>query len=526
MNRGINLDFIDELSILFVPREPFDWLNIMCPERFFMNKPIHLCCVLVILCLSISQSRADSRGDELAKWINDRGVRVWGEPPEQCDDHTFARRIYLDTVGRVPSVSELRDFEELGPSRRNLLIEQLVYSEGERADIYRRLSARQFARHWAQVLIPPGTTTVGSTDSLQTFLAEQYRSGVSYDELISEFIRVPATGNYYQLVGSLPENYAGHLSRVALGVRIECAMCHDHPFSDWKQTDFWGLAAFYGPFGGSQITNEGTTYPVKLLLDDMPLSGEPSSFRVKLAGWLASEENDYFAATGANRFWQQLVGRGLYADVENLDQASNEERLFVDQLGQRFADVEFDMQTLTSAICKSNWYQAKASSRDTETDTGQFVRSLKAVSPDQVFDSLEQALLLPVSRLASDSPRWTGGREQLVVRLSETIGSNPEDFASGIPQALMMMNGQLTNDAIDPERSRLLRAVMDAPFLPDADRLETLYLAVLTRKPTAAETTALRKYLDAQATDSVDRRKAYGEILWALLNSPEFVLCR
>lgn len=491
-----------------------------------MNKASQTFCFLILCCVCVPQLRADSRGDDLAKWINAEGLKIWGKVPETCDDHTFARRVYLDTIGRVPSVSEIRDFQEFGPNRRNLLVEQLVYAEGERADRYRRLSARQFARHWVSVLIPPGTNTNGRTDSLQAFLAEKYRSGISYDDLISEFVRSPSTGGYFELVGSLPENYAGHLSRVALGVRIECAMCHDHPFTAWTQDDFWGLAAFYASPANGHIENEGTTYPAKLLLEDKPLEGTATTHRLQLAEWLASNENEYFATTGANRFWQQLVGRGLYADVENLDQATSEERLFADKLGQRFVDIGFDMQTLTSAICKSVWYQAKASNRDVDQNSQQFVRALKAVSPDQVFDSLEQALLLPVSRLSNDSPRWTGGREQMVVRLSETIGSSPEDFASGIPQALMMMNGQLTNDAISPERSRLLRAVIEAPFLPDDDRLETLYLAVLTRKPSAAETQALKKYIDSQSANSADRQKAYGEILWALLNSPEFVLCR
>lgn len=482
---------------------------------------------VLVLLFSVWSPRAtaDSRGDALARWINERGESVWGEAPEQCDDHTFVRRIYLDIAGRVPGVSEVRDFQELGENRRDLLIEQLVFAEGERADLYRRLNARHFARQWAQVLVPPGTANVTSTESLQSYLADQYRVGVGYDKLMSELARVPTTGNYYQLVGNLPENYAGHISRVALGVRIECAMCHDHPFNEWTQNDFWGLAAFYADSSSGEIEREGATYKVKLLWEDDPVEGNAAGYRSKLGRWLTSADNRNFSATGANRFWQHLVGRGLYADVENLDQASAEERRFLDDLGGQFAANEFDMQKLTAAICKTVWYQAKAAGREQEPDS-QFVRSLKAVSPDQVFDSLEQALLLPVSRLADDAPRWNGERQQVVLRLSESIGDNPEDFAAGIPQALMMMNGELTSEAISPERSRLLRAVVESPFLEDGDRLETLYLAVLTRKPTTAETAALRKYLLSQANAPNGTQKAYGEILWALLNSPEFVLCR
>ncbi|MEZ6129500.1 MAG: DUF1553 domain-containing protein [Planctomycetaceae bacterium] len=478
--------------------------------------------------------RADSRGDDLAEWLDVRGQQVWGELPEPCDDLTFARRVYLDVLGRVPSVSELRDFQDLPENRRTALVDQVVFSEGPRADTYRRLSANNFARQWQRVLVPPGTTTNGSPETVVQFLAERYRSGTAYDELIAEFAgiqTVQAAGSYYQLVGALPQNYAGHLSRVALGVRVECAQCHDHPFNDWKQTDFWGLAAFFGDLspgvggGTGSINYEGTVYPAKFLGVKTPLESTTAQ-RTKLAEWMTSADNDYFSATAVNRFWQQFVGRGLYADVENLDRATPEERAFLDEFGQRFAEDGFHIPHLMAAICKSSWYQAKAVDTDVSTtDERRFVRNLKVISPEQVFDSLEQSLLLPVSRIDPQSPRWTGSRTQLVSRLSETIGATPEDYASGIPQALLLMNGKVTNDAIDPDRSRLLRAVVESPFFNERDRIRTLYLAVLTRSPASAETAALTKYLDSQPNKEA-RQKAYGEILWALLNSPEFVLCR
>ena len=113
----------------------------------------------------------------------------------------------------------------------------------------------------------------------------------------------------------------------------------------------------------------------------------------------------------------------------------------------------------------------------------------------------------------------------MVNRLGEAIGETPEDYASGIPQALMMMNGPVTSDAIDLDRSRLLRAVVESPFFDEDKRIETLYLAVLTREPSEAEKQSLTEYLDNKP-DETTRRKAFGDILWALLNSPEFVLCR
>ena len=483
---------------------------------------------------------ADSRGDELAQWLDQRGREVWGPPPKRCDDLTFARRIYLDVLGRVPSVSELRDYQDLEGDRRRVLVEQLLFGEGPRAEVYGRLSAGNLARHWRRVLLPPGTTVNGSPQTIERWLADAFSQRTPYGEMMGRLARIPsgdAAGQYYQLLGSLPENYAGHLSRVMLGVRIECAQCHDHPFTNWKQEDFWGLAAFYSDLSragddpnaststktAGSIEYEGTVYQAKLLWSEQPIGSQDRALRVRLAQWLTAKDNPQFAATAVNRFWQYLVGHGLYADVENLDVATPKERAFLDELGNRFAEDGFDVNRLIAAICKSSWYQAESVESERAGDT--FARTLKVISPEQVFDSLEQSLLLPVSRIDPTSPRWTGDRMQLVSRLSETVGATPEDYAAGIPQALLLMNGKMTSDAINLDRSRLLRAVIESPFFNHGDRIKTLYLAVLTRDPTDEETEALTQYLASKSNPGAQRH-AYGEILWALLNSPEFVLCR
>ncbi|WP_182867147.1 DUF1553 domain-containing protein [Rhodopirellula sp. JC639] len=506
-----------------------------------MNKlVIFVALVMTVGAWRPSPASADSQGDELSRWIDQRGERVWGEPPEKCDDLTFVRRVYLDLVGRVPSVSEIRDFRTLGEDRRDLLVNELVFGEGPRRETYTRLSASSLARHWRRVLVPPGTVVNGSVQGLETWLADAFRDEKPYDEMMREIAQIQSSGSaggYYQLVGGTPESYAGNLSRVMLGVRLDCAQCHDHPFTDWKQGDFWGLAAFYSdmspagadpdgsrPTGKSgEIRFEGQTYAAKFLWEDEALEDASRAPRIRLARWMTSPENPNFAATAVNRFWQLLVGRGLYADIENLDLASPDEREFLDDLGQKFAEDGFHVQRLIAAICKTNWYAAQAMSQTESEET--FRRELKVISPEQVFDSLEQSLHLPISRIDPAAPRWTGARVQMVNRLGEAIGETPEDYASGIPQALMMMNGPVTSDAIDLDRSRLLRAVVESPFFDEDKRIETLYLAVLTREPSEEEKQSLTEYLDNKPNETM-RRKAFGEILWALLNSPEFVLCR
>jgi len=509
-------------------------------------------CLALSLATLSTTAFADSRGDDLAKWLNERGVDAWGPAPEKCDDLTFARRIYLDLLGRVPSVSELRDFEKLDGDRRRQLVEMLVFSEGERAERYSRLSAEHLARHWRQVLLPTGAGLSGSAAGVEAWLTEQFRSETPYDEIMRRLIKVqdggpaPVTNSlnafgmstqYYQLLGGLPEAYAGNISRVMLGVRIECAQCHDHPFTAWKQEDFWGLAAFYSDMGRAvvddttskgtenvgKIAFEGTEYSAKVLWSDEPVALSSLALRTRLSEWMTSKDNPNFAASAANRFWQHLVARGLYADVENLDLASASERSFADELGQRFAADGFDVRRLIASICKSDWYQA--ASEETPVDPDEFYRPLKSVSPEQVFDSMEQSLHLSVSRIDPESPRWSGERGQVVSRLGESIGRSPEDYAAGIPQALLMMNGKLTSEAVNLETGRLLRAVTESPFFEPRDRIETLYLAVLTRRPSEDESKAIQDFLKTK-TDEPAQNRALGELVWALLNSPEFVLCR
>jgi len=150
--------------------------------------------------------------------------------------------------------------------------------------------------------------------------------------------------------------------------------------------------------------------------------------------------------------------------------------------------------------------------------------TLKSLLPEQVFDSLEQALGLPVAK-ADNGPRFNGERAQFVARMNESAAETPIDYKGGIPQALMLMNGKLTADATNLESSRTLRAVVEAPFLSAEDKIETLFLAALTRRPTEEEREFLLDHV-RQPPGEQERKQAYAQILWGLINSPEFVLSR
>jgi hypothetical protein len=319
------------------------------------------------------------------------------------------------------------------------------------------------------------------------------------------------------------------VTRYFLGVRIGCAQCHPHPFSSWKQKDFWGMAAFFSNATTSgqlpQISDEaGVTYKAKFLWNESITIPDDKTPREALADWLVSPDNPNFASTAVNRIWQHLCGRGIVAAVDDLDQVTDEERAVLDALGQLFAESGYNMRWLIEGICKSKFYQRVSLSEDAAADSELTLRPLKTLTPEQVFDSLEEALALPIGRV-DNPPRFSGLRDAFVNRMDEAASDSPEEFRAGIPQALMVMNGKLTADATSLEKSRTLRAVVEAPFLKVEDKIETLFLAAFTRMPSEQELEFLLQHIESQ-TESEMRGRAYEEVFWGMLNSPEFVLSR
>lgn len=340
---------------------------------------------------------------------------------------------------------------------------------------------------------------------------------------------------FFQVVGGKPETAASSVSRVFLGVRIGCAECHDHPFASWKQKDFWDMAAFFSgirngavddaPVAKIRPENSSIEYTAGFLAGGPAKIEAGQTPRGTLVDWMVSPNNTLFAATAVNRVWQHLIGRGMTDSVDDLDQASPAERRILDDLAKLFIESGFDLRWLIAGICKSQVYQRECVVLEDSSDVPPpGLRPIKALSPEQIFNSLEQALSLPVAR-ADGSARFNGLRTQLIARMNEAASNNPEEFRAGIPQALLLMNGRLTAEATDLDQSRTLRGVLDAPFLNTEAKLNTLYLATFSRLPRPEEKQFLLEHIRKQ--DNEDKQKqAYAEIFWGLLNSPEFVLVK
>jgi hypothetical protein len=494
---------------------------------------------------------------ELAKWIDDRieaeYARANAATPVLADDATFLRRVFLDLQGHIPSVAQSRDFLADDSSfKRPDYVDRLLndHSRQNRFDAH---SADNLARIWRRMMVPASSPGAAMAAQIDPWLAKQFSENVPYDEVAKRLLMAkppqppqPGTnrpapnpdidalaGVFQQAVGPTPENLTGAFVRVFLGVRLNCAQCHDHPFTEWKQRDFWGLAAFFQanarPSGESlSITPMGDgqlTYAAKLLWTDQPLKELPAEKmpRQVVAEWIVSPYNPNFAATAVNRFWQHLCGQGLAGSVDELDRVTPAERRLLNDLAELFIDANYDMRWLIAGICKSKVYQ-QAAAAESDANGGLVRRPLKALLAEQIFDSLEVALGLPVGK-ADHGPRFSGERQQFVSRMNEAAPEAPADYHAGIPQALTLMNGKLTADATSLDSSRTLRAVIEAPFLSPQEKIETLYLAVLSRRPRPTESSFLLGHLERQ-TAIESQSHAYAEIMWGLLNSPEFVLSK
>lgn len=513
-----------------------------------------LCCSAGTFAAEPAQ-RLTSR--ELAERIDREFDQVWRaskiEPPPVADDATFLKRAFLDLSGTIPPVSQVREFlDYTGEHKRFLLVERLL-TENRRPERYAERTAGHWASLWRRMMIPGNTPEAQQAVMLEPWLKKQFADNVPYNEIARKLIKGKSSDAesvmavnprqglqgsspvlYLQVAGGKPETSASAVTRMFLGVRIGCAECHNHPFAEWKQSDFWGMAAFFNGVKNGAIEdsttltirpeNSTTDYTATFLSSGQPAKlAKGKMARETIADWIVAPENTLFAATAVNRVWLHLLGRGLTESVDDLDQAPAQQRQFLNELARHFVTSGYDLRWLISGICQSQVYQREAAGEQL-LGSAPGLRPVKTLTPEQLFNSLEQALALPVAR-ADGSARFNGLRDQLIARMNEAAGLQPEEYRAGVPQALLLMNGQLTNEATDLEKSRTLRGVLDAPFLDTEEKLTTLFYATFSRRPRDDERQFLLQHVrKSQEIDKQDQ--ACAEIFWGLLNSPEFVLER
>ena len=510
-----------------------------------MRGLIHVLFLFVLVAVAADPCRAGEAGAaELARLIDQQidarlsseGVRA----AELADDAEFVRRIYLDLHGTVPTLEQVKRFlADAEPNKRARLIDSLLADERY---------GQYLADIWQGYLMSPlADDQTKRADRLRQWLAGQFNTK-RWDQMVTELIT--ATGKIednpavsYLIEGRLPRavpDLTDLTSRYFLGIRLNCAQCHDHPFVNWKQEEFWGMAAFFTqiqtPKRAKQVYEKGVVDDTTLTLAALRNAGEPDGFllrsptflggqklssatktttnRPALAQWMTAPENPYFARAIVNRTWCRLMGRPIVQPVDDMHEAnapSHPELL--DLLARRFVESGFDLKFLTRAIVLSRAYQRTSQPGESaDKQAALFGRmSIKVLSAGQLYDSLE-TIAGPATKVTGIDVRQ-GARWEFTQFFGDSGDPDPIAYRRGIPHLLRQMNsGQFTGRNLDALVTRL-----NTPS--DRSREEVasdLFLTILSRRPTEKELRQAKPYLD--------RTGGLRELTWVLIMTSEFSL--
>lgn len=497
----------------------------------------------------------DVSGGEAVQQINELMDRLWAEngivPAAPADNEELLRRVYLDLAGRTPSVSEVRAYlSDQAADRYEKLVDRLLNSPDH---------ASHLATVYRTFLLPEGVdlTNFGGVEEFDRWLANRFASNDSYDEVVRSLLlaegRLSRSGPllFYSAAKLDADQLASRTARVFLGMRLECAQCHDHPFEPWTQDDFWGFAAFFARISRPRGTleNVSTVMQVRdvdrgeVMMPDtevavapkflngaeLPADSKETDRRKNLADWLTDSSNPYFARAAVNRVWGQLFGKGVVEPIDDfgIGQPPRSPEL-LDLLAGHFIGNDFSLREMFRAVALSNPYRLSSGADELSEDRVDWFAQMnvKMLTAEQVYDCIAVATLLDTPQQATPmafnvSRIGNTSRDAFIQEFKTPAGRNTE-YLGGIPQALTLMNGAVIDGATSLSTGGLLKS-LEAPFFTNEQRVEVLYLATLSRKPRNSEWALLRQYISEDARGQ-ELTEALADILWALLNSAEFTM--
>jgi hypothetical protein len=467
-------------------------------------------------------------------------------PAPLSDDAEFIRRAYLDLAGCIPSIIDVRDFlDDTRPDKRRIWVDMLL--EGKKPSRKPDAFVQHFANVWRSWILARvnNENAGGLAAATETWLRDRLKANTPYDRLVREMIAAAPYNNgsvspsvFFQINEFKPENLAAATSRLFLGIKLECAQCHDdRSGGSWTQTEFWSFAAFFAGIDdqrGQASTKREIVIPHKKkavrarFLDGVePSWKDNDNPRAVLADWLVRADNPYFARAAVNRLWEYLFGTGLIDPVDEQgahNPPSHPELL--DELARQFAGHGFDLKYLLRSIVASRAYQrTSVGSHPGQDDPRLFAgMTVRGLSAEQLFDSLAEA-----TEFQDSSPAYTNRfdmmnlspRQKFLARFAHQ--DKPTEAPTSILQALYLMNSFFVAERTSLEQNRTLATIADSARTSTARRIETLFLVVLSRKPAATESKRFVEYVD-RGGPSGDHRKALADVFWALLNSAEFRL--
>jgi len=484
--------------------------------------------------------------DELvaAKW-----KKLGLSPSPVCDDATFLRRVTVDICGRLPTPEEIRAFTaDSSPEKRTKVIDQLLDSPDYPAF---------FAMRWGAIL--RNSNLAGSTQAAYAFhnwIKDLIARNRPYDELVrgviaaaGEWQDAPAINWYWQMRDDQLHQVTADTAQVFLGIRLQCARCHHHPYERWGQEDYYGLAGFFTRLGRKSFGEPPPYFssPRVTLGDQNPLTGkspEPKYLggespkftaeqdpRHALVDWMVQPENPFFSKVLVNRLWGHFLGRGLVDQIDDMRETnppSNPELL--DALAKDFIDHKFDMRHMIRTIATSRTYQLDSQPMDgNKYDQQNYARFYARRLVSEVFhDAVGQATgsrskfdnMASTSR-AVDLPHEGFGSYFLDTfdRPRRVTGCECERSSNAtLGQVLLLANSDEIENKISDGNGRVAALIKDKKT--DAECIEQLYLATLGRLPNANETNRTLHFL---TQNMAQRQQALEDVLWSLLNSKEFM---
>jgi hypothetical protein len=473
-------------------------------------------------------------------------------PSEPVDDAKFLRRAHLDIIGRLPNSEEARVFlADPASDKRTKLIDSLL-DRPEYAD--------HWANKWADLLRPnPYRVGIKATFNFDNWIREQFRQNRPYDQFVRDLLT--AQGSTWRNGATVlfrdrrePEEIATMVSRLFLGVRLECAKCHHHPFEKWGQDDFYSVAAYFArvgrkgtglspPISGGEemvLTAKkgsvehpltGETLAPRPLFGEAPAVDENGDPRVSLAAWIASDENDFFARVQVNRIWADLMGRGIVDpedDLRTTNPPTNEPLLAA--LAAEFRAQKYDLKKLIRTITTSHVYALSSVPNERNVaDTRNYSRHYRQrLRAEVLAGAIDDITGVPTSFEAMPSRSranqiWTHRVDSLFLDTFGRPDPNQDPPCertsdSTVTQTLHLMNAPAIHAKVTSDEG--LAAKLAAGEKTPDEISDELYLTVYSRFPDEEERRIAREFFQQEGTS---RRQAAEDLLWALVNTPEFV---
>ena len=466
-------------------------------------------------------------------------------PSDLSDDATFLRRVFLDTIGTLPTSAEARAFlADADPFKRTKQIDHLL-QRPEYADFW--------SMRWSDLLrVDRDAVTAQGAVAMTRWLHQQFDENRPYDQFVRDIIT--ARGNtasdrpaaFYKALAT-PEVMSRSISQIFLGVRIECAQCHHHPSEKWGQDDYFALAGFFTGVtkknlpsgveaivvrGGSDLNHPRTGQPVPARALGVPAASfsEIQDRRVVLADWMTQADNPYLARAFANRLWSHYFGRGLVEPIDDLratNPATNEPLL--ENLARHFVEQHYDVKAFTRTLLNSRCYQLAAAAADNLGDEQNFSHAaIKTVPAEVLLDAISQT-----TGVVEKFNGWPEGARAIQVwdnrmpsyflklfgrPVRASVCECERSNEPSIAQALHLMNSPEILAKVRSRRGTVYQFANSSRT--PLEIIDDLYLATLTRHPTSQERAVM---LELFGESSSDIRAAAEDVLWTLLNTKEFV---